>query len=95
MYYKLAASSVASSVFHSITLGDTSVNCSGTINCFGPGFEARGRAATGTLFVGNGALSTTTGTFTPAFGANGGWSFATGIGSVDAYNLILNWTKGQ
>jgi subtilase family serine protease len=95
VYYKLAASSVASSVFHSITLGDTSVNCSGTINCFGPGFEARGRAATGTLFVGNGALSTTTGTFTPAFGANGGWSFATGIGSVDAYNLILNWTKGQ
>jgi subtilase family serine protease len=95
VYYKLAASTVASSVFHSISLGDASVNCSGNINCFGAGFEARGRAASPTQFVGNGALSTTTGTYTPAFTANGGWSFATGIGSVDAYNLILNWSKGQ
>jgi subtilase family serine protease len=95
VYYKLAASSVASSVFHSIKMGDVAVNCSGTVNCFGIGFEARGRASAGTQFTGNGALSTTTGTYTPAFSANGGWSFATGIGSVDAYNLILNWSKGQ
>jgi subtilase family serine protease len=93
--YKLAASSVASSVFHSVTLGDTSVNCSGAINCFGTGFEARGRAAIPTQFVGNGALSTTTSTYTPAFQANGGYSFATGIGTVDAFNLISNWSKGQ
>ena len=95
VYYKLAASSVASSVFHSITQGDIAVNCSGTVNCFGAGFEARGRAATPTQFVGNGALSTTRDAYTPAFAANGGWSFATGIGSIDAYNLILNWSKGQ
>ena len=96
VYYKLAASSVASSVFHTISQGDISVNCSGTINCFGAGFEARGRAGNPTQFVGNGALSTTsTGTFSPAFAANGGWSFATGIGSIDVYNLILNWSKGQ
>src|SRR5580704_2547090 len=31
VYYKLAASSVASSVFHSITTGDITVNCSGDI----------------------------------------------------------------
>jgi hypothetical protein len=95
VYYKLAASSAASSVFHSITKGDTAVNCSGDISCFGEGFVGRGRDATGTLFTGNGGLSTTTATYTPAFGAASGYSFATGLGSLDGYNLILNWSKGQ
>ena len=95
VYYKLAASSVASSVFHSITTGDIAVNCAGEINCFGAGFEGRGRATPVTAFVGNGGLSTTSQTYTPAFAAGSGWNFATGLGSVDAYNLILNWSKGQ
>ncbi len=95
VYYKLAASSVASSVFHSITAGDIAVNCSGEINCFGEGFVGRGRSTPITEFVGNGGLSTTSATYTPAFTAGSGWSFATGLGSVDAYNLILNWSKGQ
>jgi subtilase family serine protease len=95
VYYKLAASSVASSVFHSITTGDNAVNCSGDVSCFGNGFVARGRATPSTEFNGNGALSTTSGTYTPAFAATAGWNFATGLGSVDAYNLIINWTKGQ
>ena len=93
VYYKLAASSVASSVFHSITKGDIAVNCSGEIGCFGNGFAGRGRASAG--FDGNGGLSTTSQTYTPAYGAGSGWNFATGLGSVDAYNLILNWSKGQ
>lgn len=92
VYYKLAASSVASTVFHSITTGDIVVNCSGDINCFGTGFEGRGR---GTEFDGNGALSTSSQTYAPAFAAGSGWNFATGLGSVDAYNLIMNWSKGQ
>jgi subtilase family serine protease len=96
VYYKLAASSVASSVFHSITAGDIAVNCSGDISCFGPGFVGRGRGTPVTGFAGgNGALSTTSQTYTPAFAAGSGWSFATGLGSVDGYNLILNWSKGQ
>jgi subtilase family serine protease len=95
VYYKLAASPIATSVFHSISQGDIAVNCSGTVDCFGIGFEARGRAGNPTQFVGNGALSATGATYTPAFGANGGWSFATGIGSVDAFNLISNWSIGQ
>jgi len=95
VYYKLAASSVASSVFHSITTGDISVNCSGDTNCFGTAFVGRGRATPATEFNGNGALSTTSQTYTPAFAAASGWNFATGLGSVDAYNLILNWSKGQ
>jgi subtilase family serine protease len=95
VYYKLAASSAASSVFHSITAGDIAVNCSGDINCFGDGFVGRGRSSPITDFDGNGALSTTSASYTPAFAAGTGWNFATGLGSVDAYNLIMNWTKGQ
>ena len=95
VYYKLAASSVASSVFHSITTGDIVVNCSGEISCFGNGFAGRGRGEPLTVFDGNGGLSTASHTYRPAFAAGSGWNFATGLGSVDAYNLILNWSKGQ
>jgi subtilase family serine protease len=95
VYYKLAASSVASSVFHSITAGDIAVNCSGEINCFGDGFVGRGRGTPTTEFLGNGGLSSTSSKYTPAFAAGSGWSFATGLGSVDVYNLIVNWSKGQ
>jgi subtilase family serine protease len=95
VYYKLAASSLASSVFHSITTGDIAVNCVGEVNCYGTGFEGRGRATPVTEFVGNGALSTASQTYTPAFAAAAGWNFATGLGSVDAYNLIVNWSNGQ
>ena len=105
VYYKLAASSVAASVFHSITTGDIAVNCSGDLNgsCFGAGFVGRGRGyvdvpsgLSGTPFSGGtGALSATSGSYTPAFGAGSGWNFATGLGSVDAFNLIMNWSSGQ
>jgi subtilase family serine protease len=94
VYYKLAASSVASSVFHSITTGDIAVNCSGAINCFGEEFVGRGRDTPGE-FQGNGGLSTSSETYAPAFAAGSGWNFATGLGSVDAFNLIMNWSKGQ
>ncbi len=95
VYYKLAASSVASSVFHSIATGDIAVNCSGDVDCFGAGFEGRGRGAGGSPFDGNGGLSTSTHAYAPAFAAGSGWSFATGLGSVDAFNLIMNWSMGQ
>ena len=77
VYYKLAASSVASSVFHGITTGDIAVNCSGDINCFGSAFVGRGRSTT--PFDGNGGLSATSQTYTPAFAAASGWNFATGL----------------
>jgi subtilase family serine protease len=95
VYYKLAASPAAAAVFHSITTGDIAVNCSGDISCFGASFEGRGHTTSTTHFSGNGALSTTSQTYTPAFGTTAGWNFATGLGSVDAYNLVLNWSKGQ
>jgi hypothetical protein len=86
---------VASSVFHSITTGDITVNCSGEIDCFGAGFVGRGRATPVTGFEGNGGLSTSSQTYAPAFAAVSGWNFATGLGSVDVFNLISNWSKGQ
>jgi len=95
VYYKLAASSVGASVFHSITIGDSTVNCAGEVNCYGEGFVARGRSYPPTYFNGNGALSTSAASYAPAFAAGTGWNFATGLGSVDGYNLVVNWSKGQ
>jgi subtilase family serine protease len=95
VYYQLAAGSAGSSVFHAITTGDIAVNCSGGTNCFGTAFVGRGRAAAFVGFDGNGALSSTSQTYTPAFAASAGWNFATGLGSVDAFNLIMNWSSGQ
>jgi hypothetical protein len=45
--------------------------------------------------VGNGALSTSTGSYSPAFGTPAGWNFSTGIGSINAANLVNNWITGQ
>ena len=83
-YYKLAGNP---SVFHSVTMGDNAVNCSGTTNCFGA-TTGTGRRAQA---LGNGSLSISSSSYQPAFGAAAGWNFATGIGTVDAANLVNNW----
>ncbi len=108
VYYKLAAKeygaqgsstcdssngpSAATSgcIFHDVTLGDITVNCAGSMNCYGYVASQPG------LLFGHpdGALSVSNGSYTPAFGAATGWDFATGIGTVDAYNLVMNWTAG-
>jgi subtilase family serine protease len=91
IYYKIAASeygktgstscnstnnsSAASScVFHDVTQGDMDVNCKGSRNCYLPS----GR---------NGVLSTSS-SYSKAYGAAIGWDFATGIGTVNANNLV-------
>jgi len=106
VYYQLAATNscnaangdpgVGPCVFHNVTQGDISVDCSGTENCFGEtaptsggGFGHRGGGGQSSM---NGALSTTDQSYLPAFGAVGGWNFANGIGSVNAFNLVTNWT---
>jgi uncharacterized repeat protein (TIGR01451 family) len=38
-----------------------------------------------------GVLSTSNSSFAPAYGTTVGWDFATGIGSVNAANLVNNW----
>jgi hypothetical protein len=95
VYYQLAANeygsngtsscnssngnSVASNcIFYDVTLGDMDVDCVGGANCY---------LADGSV----GVLSTSNSLFNPAYGTTTGWDFATGIGSVNAANLVNNW----
>lgn len=66
-----------SCTFYDVTQGDMDVNCTGTHNCYRP---------SGT----NGVLSTSDSSYLKAYGTTTGWDFATGIGSVNAYNLVFN-----
>ncbi|MGA9530042.1 MAG: S53 family peptidase [Terriglobales bacterium] len=68
----------SSCVFYDVTLGDMDVNCSGSHNCYLP---------SGTY----GVLSTSNSAYDIAYGTTTGWDFATGIGTVNAYNLVLAW----
>jgi subtilase family serine protease len=68
----------SSCIFYDVTLGDMDVNCTGTNNCYKP---------SGTY----GVLSTSNSTYTKAYGTGTGWDFATGIGSVNVYNLVHGW----
>jgi len=69
-------------VFYDVTQGDMDVNCTGTHNCYAP---------SGT----QGVLSTSNTSPVMAFGTNVGWDFATGIGTINAFNLANNWTSTQ
>ena len=48
-------------------------------------------AGTGAIAVANTTPGTAAQSYQPAFGATPGWDFATGIGSVNAANLVNNW----
>jgi hypothetical protein len=39
-------------------------------------------------------LSTSNGAFQPAYGTTAGWDFATGIGTINAANLVNSWPAG-
>ena len=88
-----ANGSSSSCVFNDITTSDIVVDCeplnTGTrskpvytyYDCYNSG---------GTY----GSTSTSNSSFaTPAYNAGSGWDFATGLGSVNAYNLAVNWGK--
>jgi subtilase family serine protease len=94
-YYKLAATEYGSGgssscnssngnkvgsscIFYDTTLGDMDVNCTGSNNCYLPSGK-------------NGVLSTSDSSYLKAYGTGTGWDFATGIGSVNAANLVNNW----
>jgi subtilase family serine protease len=69
-----------SCTFYDVTQGDMDVNCLGPFNCYTP---------SGT----NGVLSVSSKAYEKAYNSNGGWDFATGIGTVNVNNLIKNWDK--
>ncbi len=98
VYYQLAAAEYGASgsslcnsnngnavggncIFNDVTLGDMDVDCVGP-NCF---------LADGSV----GVLSTSNTSFAPAYGTNVGWDFATGIGTVNAANLVNNWPSSS
>jgi subtilase family serine protease len=104
VYYQLAAAATCNSsngdpgvsgcVFHNVTLGDIDVNCGGAQNCFGETAASTGfgrRGGNGQIAT-NGALSSSDQTYAPAFGTAAGWNFASGIGSVNAFNLVNSWS---
>ena len=72
---------------YDVTQGDNDVVCDGLFNCYGSSTSLTGRRAS----VVYGALSTSTGSLAPAYGATLGWDFSTGLGSVNAVNLVTNW----
>lgn len=74
----LGYAAASTCVFYDITLGDMDVDCTGKHNCYAPG-------------GGYGVLSTSNSSYARAFGTGTGWDFATGIGSVNAANLVSNW----
>jgi subtilase family serine protease len=78
----------ATCIFNDVTLGDMDVNCSffnktHVYSCYDPG-----GTFTNALV---GALSTSNSSYNPAFGTTKGWDFSTGIGTVNAANLVSNW----
>ncbi|MGC1343791.1 MAG: protease pro-enzyme activation domain-containing protein [Candidatus Binataceae bacterium] len=98
-YYSLAATEYGSSgssacnstqgndvssscIFYDVTQGDNDVPCTGSVDCYSAG---------GTY----GVLSTSHSAFHPAYTATTGWDFATGIGSVNAYNLVMAFNGGS
>jgi len=90
--YALAASKP--SAFHPVTQGDITVNCAAPFNCYGylgnVDYGRNGRIYNTTWA---GALSASNTSFVPAFATGPSWNSATGIGSVDANNLVNAWPK--
>lgn len=70
----------ANCVFHDVTQGDNVVNCYGPFDCFGSDSNDYG------------VLSTSSASNLRAYGAETGWDFATGIGTVNVANLVSAWS---
>jgi subtilase family serine protease len=76
----LGNAAASTCVFYDVTQGGMDVNCTGTHNCYLP---------SGT----NGVLSTSDKAYQQAYGTTKGWDFATGIGTVNANNLVKQWSS--
>jgi outer membrane protein assembly factor BamB len=67
-----------SCVFYDVTSGDIDEPCTGALNCF------YGTPPSGLY----GVLSSSNVAYQPSYAAALGWDFATGIGTVNAFNLV-------
>ncbi len=81
----LGNGSAANCIFHDVTLGDNDANCRKLAgvpyNCFYPAVSP------GT----NGVVSTSNASYQPAYVTTVGYDYATGIGTPNVYNLVLNF----
>jgi subtilase family serine protease len=74
----------SSCIFYDVTQGDMDVPCTSNpstgsyYNCYLP---------SGTY----GVMSSNNNAYAPTFGTGTGWDFATGLGTVNVYNLLVNW----
>jgi len=65
-------------IFYDVDYGTMDVNCASTYNCYRPS--------------GNyGVLSTSDSSYQKAYASGLGWDFATGLGTVNVYNLLVKW----
>jgi len=86
----LGGSVGSSCTFHDITQGDMNTPCYvDELDPKEPAHNCYFGNASGT--GGYGVGSTVNKSYKPAYKATKGWDFATGLGSVDAYNLAQNW----
>ena len=65
-------------IFYDVTQGDIDVPCAGSVNCYLPSGSV-------------GVLSTSSSSYQPAYGTGIGWDFATGIGTVNAFNFVIQY----
>ncbi len=79
------SSPASSCTFYDVTKGDMDVVCGGSTGCYGS-------TGSGASLV-YGVLSTSSSSLLPAYGTGKGWDFATGIGTVNALNLVNNWNN--
>ena len=61
------------------------------MECYGATTSSGGGRHGGGSSNSNGALSTSSASYFPAYRTGMGWNFATGIGSINAYNLVIGW----
>jgi hypothetical protein len=84
----------ASCIFHDITMGDNAVPCTyftptnpaTSYNCYGLPQTPPGTSTYGVF------APTSSSPYVPAFQAATGWDYTTGIGSINVYNLVMNWS---
>ncbi|MGA9794937.1 MAG: S53 family peptidase [Rhizomicrobium sp.] len=80
-------------VFHDVTLGDNDVNCTSAqlLGIGGHGITSNGAVNCYLDSAQMGVLSTSNTSFAAAYKATKGWDFSTGIGTVNASNLVNAW----
>jgi hypothetical protein len=76
---------ISGGAVNTLTLNKPGTGYTGNPICTISGEGGSGATCTATVAVGTASPS-----YQPAFGATPGWDFATGIGSVNAYNLVFN-----